>query len=56
MFIKKVLTIDRKTGELLSERYEKEANISEERFWKPLVDLYKEELDKFAKNMKGESK
>lgn len=48
MLLKKVLSIDRQTGELLAERYTGEADMSEERFWKPFVELYKEDMEKLA--------
>ena len=51
MLLKKVLSIDRQTGELLAERYTGEADMSEERFWKPFIELYKEDMEKLAERI-----
>lgn len=55
MLMKKVLSIDRETGELLAESYEGKADMSEECFWKPFIELYKEDMEKLAGRIaKGE--
>lgn len=52
MLIKKVLSIDRKTGKLLSERFGGPVDMSEERFFQPMVELYREDMDRLAEEMR----
>lgn len=47
--MKKILTIDRKTNKLLSQRIDGPVSMSEERFFRPMVELYKEDMDRLIK-------
>lgn len=52
MLIKKILSIDRKTGELISETFGEEVEMSEERFFQPMVDLFAEDMEKLAEEIR----
>lgn len=49
MLMKKILTIDRKTSKLLSQRIDGPVSMSEERFFRPMVELYKEDMDRLIR-------
>lgn len=53
MLIKKILSIDRETGELIGERIAGKADISEDQFYQPFVDLYKEDMERLADQIRN---
>lgn len=46
MLQKKIITLDRKTGKTLSERIEGKANMTNEEYFAPMVELYKESINR----------
>lgn len=53
MLMKKILSIDRETGELIGERIAGKVDMSEDRFYQPFVDLYKEDMERLADQIRN---